>query len=114
MNKTRWQIYLNGLLLLLPWTPLCILQTINVLFCYKLYVFKCLKPKINIMWLKTLNSCDMTSVELIRLWLSASHSAMLAQHRDVLSAIAMDDDIVYRLNPNNFCNKCNYIDHCSC
>ena len=46
----------------------------------QLYVFKCLKPKIKIMWLKhwTVVIEPMTSAERVRLWLSgvsASHSA---------------------------------------
>ncbi len=52
INITIVQGQMNGSLLPFPWT-VCILQTTNLLFCYYLCEFKCLKLKINIMWLKT-------------------------------------------------------------
>ncbi len=44
-------------------------------FASNLCVFKCLKPKISVIWLKTLNICDnMTNAQRGPMWLSASQS----------------------------------------
>ncbi len=41
-----------------------LLLLLLLLFCYYLCEFKCLKLKINIMWLKTVNSCQVKSSHL--------------------------------------------------
>ncbi len=50
-----------------------------------LSMFKCLKPKISIIWLKTLNGCDnMTSAQRVRSGLSAKKADLNLAVDDVM------------------------------